>query len=181
MAEDDMAGGDAGGDDIEIISPPNIIKSKVVEDGPGAVDEDTLERAETVISDETDSYFELVKEDLVKLQLGVADLKSNLAEPQKALEQVFFVAHNIKGQAGSFGFEILTQIADRLCRIIEYLDSVKPKELKVIELCVLAMQLIVVQSNKDTNEKEGQALLEGLDLVIAKFFPDQLAAANAVT
>lgn len=96
------------------------------------------------------------------------------------MEQIFFVAHNIKGQAGSFGFDILTQIADRLCRIIEYLDSVNPKELKVIELCILAMQLIVVQSKNGSDEKEGQALIEGLDLVIVKFFPEQLAAANAI-
>jgi len=176
MAEDDMV----GGGDVEIISPPNVIKSKVVEGGPGAVDADTLQRAESVISDETDSYFELVKEDLVKLQLGVSDLKSNIEEPQQALEQIFFVAHNIKGQAGSFGFDILTQIADRLCRIIEYLDSVNPKELKVIELCILAMKLIVVQSKNGSDEKEGQALIEGLDLVIVKFFPEQLAAANAI-
>lgn len=77
MAEDDMV----GGGDVEIISPPNVIKSKVVEGGPGAVDADTLQRAVSVISDETDSYFELVKEDLVKLQLGVSDLKSNIEEP----------------------------------------------------------------------------------------------------
>lgn len=167
-------------DDVEIIKPPNVIKSKVVEGGPDAVNEETLERAETVIAEETDSYFDIVKEDMRKLHQGVASLKQDLGEPQKALEEIFFISHNIKGQAGSFGYDLLTQIADRLCRIIEYLDGVKPKEAKVIELCALAMQLVIAQSGKEENEKESQALLEGLDLVIAKFFPEQLAAANAV-
>ena len=123
-----------------------------------------------------------------------------MAEPKKPLEDVFNVSHNIKGQAGSFGYDIFTQIADRLCRIIENLDGIKSKELKVIELCALSMQLIVAQSGKNsagknsagknsagndksgtgTNETKNQALLEGLDMVIAKFFPEQTAAANTV-
>lgn len=166
-------------DDVEFIKPPNIIKSKVKEGGPGAVDAETLERAETVIVEETELYLELVKEDMKKLHQGVADLKQNLAEPQKPLEEIFFITHKIKGQAGSFGYDLLTQIADRLCRIIEYLDDVKPKEMKVMELCVLAMHLVLAKSGNLSNEGEAKALLEGLDMVIVKFFPEQTAAANA--
>jgi chemotaxis protein histidine kinase CheA len=171
MAEED--------DDVEFIKPPNVIKSKVKEGGPGAVDAETLERAETVIAEETESYLVLVKEDMKKLHQSVAALKQSLSEPQKSLEEIFFVTHKIKGQAGSFGYDLLTQIADRLCRIIEYLDDVKPKEMKVIELCVLAMQLVVARSGNVADENESKALLEGLDLVIVKFFPEQTAAANA--
>jgi len=170
MAEDD---------DVEVIKPPNIIKSKVVEGGPGAVSEETLERAESVITREIGAYDELVKEDLKKLRAGIERLKSTASEPQEALEEVFFVSHNIKGQAGSFGYDLLTRIADRLCRIIEYLDAVKPKELKVIEICVLSMHIAAAKPGKVKSDVDGQALLEGLDLIIAKFFPDQLAAANA--
>lgn len=168
----------AAKNDVEFIKPPNVMKSKVKEGGPGAVTEETLERAQSVISQETDAYSKLVKENLKKLLLGVEQLKSSLAEPQEALNEIFIVSHNIKGQAGSFGYDILTKIADRLCRIIDYLDSVKPRELKVIDLCVLSMHLVVANSDQGKSSKDNQALLEGLDLIIAKFFPDQLAAAN---
>ncbi len=168
----------AAKNDVEFIKPPNVMKSKVKEGGPGAVTAETLERAQAVISQKTDAYSKLVKEDLKKLLLGVERLKSSLAEPQEALKEMFAVSHNIKGQAGSFGYDILTKIADRLCRIIDYLDSVTARELKVIDLCILSMHLVVANSDQGKASKDNQALLEGLDLIIAKFFPEQLAAAN---
>ncbi|MEX2449996.1 MAG: Hpt domain-containing protein [Rhodospirillales bacterium] len=174
-----MTEGDSAKDDVEIIKPPNVIKSKVTEGGPGAVDEETLKRAEAVISKEANNYFQLVKEDLSKLRRSMSALKADPAEPQPALGEIFSVTHTIKGQAGSFGYDLLTQIADRLCRVIEYLDDIKAKDLQVMELCILAMHLVVSQSIMGTGGSEGRALLEGLDAIIAKFFPDKTAATNA--
>ncbi|MEQ8935879.1 MAG: Hpt domain-containing protein, partial [Amphiplicatus sp.] len=127
-----MTEGDSSGNGVEFIKAPNVIKSKVKVGGPGAVDEETLERAESVISKEANNYFHLVKEDLSKLRRTMAALKADPGEPQPALEDLFFVAHTIKGQAGSFGYDLLTRIADRLCRVIEYLDDIGPKELQVM-------------------------------------------------
>ena len=33
-------------------------------------------------------------------------------------EQVFQIAHDIKGQGGSFGYDLMTLIANELCRLI---------------------------------------------------------------
>ena len=55
-------------DDMEIINPPNTLKDKVREGGPGAVDLATLERAENVIAEMADSYLEWVQEDLVRIE-----------------------------------------------------------------------------------------------------------------
>ncbi len=163
-------------DRVQVINTPNVIKSKVVEGGPGAVDEETLEKAETVITQETDNYIELAKADLKKIQVGLAKIKDSPDDPQPGMEMVFFSAHNIKGQAGSFGFELLTMIAERLCRIIEYLDEVTVKEVQVMELCVLAMQLAISQGLTGEGGEEGAALVEGLDMIVAKFFPEKLSA-----
>ena len=54
-------------DEMEIIKPPNVLKSKVREGGPGAVDLATLERAENVIAAMADSYLEWVQEDLQRI------------------------------------------------------------------------------------------------------------------
>ena len=57
-------------DKMEIINPPNTLKDKVREGGPGAVDLATLERAEKAIADMSDSYLEWVEEDLKRMDVA---------------------------------------------------------------------------------------------------------------
>jgi len=45
-------------DDVEIITPPNSLKSKVTVGGPGAVDPQALERAEKAIASHPNLKFD---------------------------------------------------------------------------------------------------------------------------
>ena len=71
--------------DVEIISPPNVMKSKVKEGGPDAVNDETLERAEFIIAEESDSYFETVKEDLKKTSSRRGIVKEKYGRTEKAI------------------------------------------------------------------------------------------------
>ena len=105
-------------DELEIINPPNTLKSKVREGGPGAVDLATLERAERVIEQMADSYLEWVQEDLVRMDAAYKALAAATGDRKAEAEQVFQIAHDIKGQGGSFGYDLMTLIANELCRLI---------------------------------------------------------------
>jgi len=90
---------------LEIINPPNALKQKVGTGGPGAVDLEALERAEQVIAGMTDSYLEWVVEDLKKIEAAYNALASASGDGREEMQAVFQVAHDIKGQGGSFGYE----------------------------------------------------------------------------
>jgi len=149
-------------DDMEIINPPNTLKSKVREGGPGAVDLATLERAENVIAQMADSYLEWVQEDLVRMDSAYKALAAAAPPRKKESEQVFQIAHDIKGQGGSFGYDLMTVIANELCRLIERQDDFGDAEVQAIKVHIDAMKLVIQNRMKGDGGANGQALVDGI-------------------
>ncbi len=149
-------------DEMEIINPPNTLKSKVREGGPGAVDLATLERAENVIAEMADSYLEWVQEDLKRIEGAYKKLAEASGERTKEAEEVFQIAHDIKGQGGSFGYDLMTLIANELCRLIERQDGFGPAEVQAVKVHIDAMKLVIQNRMKGDGGANGQALVDGI-------------------
>lgn len=149
-------------DELEIINPPNTLKGKVREGGPGAVDLETLERAESVIAAMADSYLEWVQEDLVKIEAAYVNLTKSTGDGKDEADKIFQVAHDIKGQGGSFGYDLMTVIANELCRLIERQETFGSAEAQAIKVHVDALKLVIQNEMKGDGGANGQALVEGI-------------------
>lgn len=44
-------------------------------------------------------------------------------DPDHDRDQIFFIAHSLKGEAGNFGFETLKSLANKLCQTVKSVDS----------------------------------------------------------
>jgi chemotaxis protein histidine kinase CheA len=159
MAEDDKP---------QLIQPPNPLKMKVGVGGPGAVTPEALERAETVITELADDYLDWVEGDLARLQAALENLKAAKGDNSGELQAIFEIAHDIKGQGGSFGYQMMTQIGDHLCRFLETLETAKPAEIDVIEVHADALRLVITDGMKGDGGAAGTALFKGLEQVVAK-------------
>ncbi len=153
---------------LEIIEPPNPLKDKVGTGGPGAVDAAALERAERVIENLSDNYLEWVEEDLKKIEVAYEALKAADGDRKAELEAVFQVSHDIKGQGGSFGFNLMTAVGNELCRLIEKLETAGDPEIEAIGLHIDAMKLIITERMKGEGGKPGEKMLLGLRQVCDK-------------
>lgn len=149
-------------EDLEIITPPTSLKSKVREGGPGAVDLETLERAEKVIAGMTDSYLEWVQEDLNRIDECYKSMQDAEPPRKKAADNLFQVAHDIKGQGGSFGYDLMTVIGNELCRLLERHDSFGNAEMQAIKVHIDAMKLVIQNSMTGDGGTNGQALVAGI-------------------
>jgi len=156
-------------DKLEIINPPNTLKSKVSTGGPGAVDMQALERAEQVIASMADSYLEWVHEDLKKITDAYDVLAKGEGDQKTNLEAVFQVSHDIKGQGGSFGYDLMTALGNELCRLIEKLDHAPgPSEISAVKIHIDAMKLVIQNRMSGDGGKEGKAVLMGIQKVCDK-------------
>lgn len=155
-------------DKLEVINPPNALKEKVGTGGPGAVDLEALERAEQVIAGMTDSYLEWVAEDLKKMDEAFARLQAATGDRKEEMDAIFQVSHDIKGQGGSFGYDLMTAIGNELCRLIEKLETVGPAEIEAIKLHIDSLKLVIGQDMKGQGGKEGERILAGLQQVCDK-------------
>lgn len=149
-------------EDLEIITPPTSLKSKVREGGPGAVDLETLERAEKVIASMADSYLEWVQEDLTRLDNCYKAMQEAEPPRKKAADGLFQVAHDIKGQGGCFGYDLMTVIGNELCRLLERQDSFGSAEMQAIKVHIDAMKLVIQNSMTGDGGPNGQALVAGI-------------------
>jgi hypothetical protein len=152
----------------KLIMPPDKLSNKVTLGGPGAVDDAALVRAEQVITDLSDSYVDWAREDLNKIQASFDELKSSNGG-KEPLNTVFQISHDIKGQGGSFDYELMTIVGDMLCRYVDGLaGDATTRSIEVIELHINALQAIISQQLKGNGGAVGEQLLSGLELVVKK-------------
>ncbi len=155
-------------DKVEIINPPNTVKTKVRVGGPGAVDASTLDRAEQAIAGMADQYLDWVQEDLKRIDAAFTILASATGDRKEEVDGVFQVAHDMKGQGGSFGYELITAIGNQLCRLIEKVEKVGDAEVSAIRVHIDAMKLVIAQKMKGNGGKAGDQILIGLEKIMEK-------------
>jgi len=156
-------------EDLEIINPPNRLKAKVRAGGPGAVDADALRRAEAAIANMADQYLEWVVQDLERIGKAFEDLKSaSQKDFQAKLDAIFKVSHDIKGQGGSFGYDMMTSVGNQLCRLIEQSDPSNPKLIESIGVHIESLNLIISQRITGNGGQVGEQILSGLGKVLEK-------------
>ena len=142
--------------------------TKLTKGGPTRGDLAAIGHAEAAIADMADSYLGWVEDDLTKINQAQADFKDHLDQPAKYLDKVFQIAHDIKGQGGSFGYDLMTVLGNDLCRFIEGKNTVRKVDLEVIDLYVAAMLTVLSQRLSGDGGPEGNNVLTGLAEVVEK-------------
>lgn len=153
----------------QFIQPPNHVKDKVSVTSNG-IDLDMLEKAEQLIAGMQDSYLEWVDEDLRKLQALEAQLDGATAPRIQVFKDIFSIAHDVKGQGGSFDYPLMTMIGNHLCRYIERLGDAEPsdKNVEVVKVHIAALRLVIAQRMSGDGGKMGDNLIRGLEAAINK-------------
>jgi HPt (histidine-containing phosphotransfer) domain-containing protein len=90
-----------------------------VDDDFPLLDPDALARAEAALQRLSGQYLQWARTDMAALEANLA----RVPDDPTALKRMFTVAHDMKGQAGTFGYPLVTELGNRLCRAIEAGDA----------------------------------------------------------
>jgi len=115
-----------------------------------------------------DQYLEWVQDDIKRIDAAFAVLVAASGERKQELDDVFQVAHDMKGQGGSFGYDLVTAIGNQLCRLIEKLERVGDAEINAIKVHIDAIKLVIAQKMRGNGGKAGDQILIGLEKVMEK-------------
>ncbi|MBF0093387.1 MAG: Hpt domain-containing protein [Alphaproteobacteria bacterium] len=157
-------------DKAEFIVPPNRLKSKVTF-SEGGIDAAALEKAEQVIANLQGNYLDWVEEDLTAIQAAYEKAASDVAERKQHLADIFRIAHDMKGQGGSFGYQLITLIANQICRVLEKVENPGEDALEVIKVHIHAMRLVITSRMEGDGGKAGAGMVKGLEATVAKVLP----------
>ncbi len=156
--------------EASIIRPPRHISRKVPRTG-GPSPEEAILRALNAAEDLIGEYQGWAVDDLEELWQKFRKLLSDTEITSGDVSSMFDLVHEIRGQGGTFGFDLISTIADSLCKFVEGRKNLSAKELDVIKVHILAMKAVYRQSLKgkhgDLQEQLGellQALRNKIDL-----------------
>jgi len=130
----------------------------------------TVKRAQDAVAELSADYQNWALADLAKAEQALAEARGDPATAQPALQRLYGVAHDMKGQGGSFGFPLVTHVAQSLCRLlVSPGGSSRHVELPaeeatfgLIEVHLKALRLILEKSVRGEGGDVGQKLVAKL-------------------
>jgi HPt (histidine-containing phosphotransfer) domain-containing protein len=127
--------------DHEMIVPQNKLR-KAVSDRPLDPADDPVARAEKALTDLSGEFSSWMDEECNRLDQARQTCKTAGFTTHNK-ERLFHAAHDIKGEAATFGFPACAGAADSLCRLIEYAPDPTKIPIKLVDQHVDAVRAIV--------------------------------------
>jgi HPt (histidine-containing phosphotransfer) domain-containing protein len=152
--------------DHEIIVPPNRLKKAV--SVAKSTDFDPVARAEEALGNLAGEFATWMDGECVKLDEARQRVKADGMQ-EATRDSLFRCAHDIKGEAATFGFPLVAPPADSLCRLIEHTPDMTLIPLGLIDQHVDAIRAIVRENARTDNAEVARALTRRLREVTDEF------------
>jgi HPt (histidine-containing phosphotransfer) domain-containing protein len=154
--------------DHEIITPPNKLCRAVSTLSARDPHDDPVARAEHALTQLAGKFggwmhAECERLDRARHQVRAAGFTKATREP------LFYAAHDIKGEAATFGFPWIAALADSLCRLIEHTPDMTRIPLALVDQHVDAVRAILRENDRPDVAKLADALARKLRAVTDEF------------
>jgi len=125
--------------DHEVIRPAHELRKAVAQAIDGA--DDPVARAEAALAELSSEFGSWMDAECERLEAARLEVKRAgfTEETQQAL---FRAAHDIRGEAGTFGYPAVVGIADSLCRLVEHTPEPSRIPLTLVDQHVDAVRAI---------------------------------------
>jgi HPt (histidine-containing phosphotransfer) domain-containing protein len=155
--------------DHEVIVPPNKLKKAVQKIKPGEkIPFDPVERAEAALAELAADFSIWMTQECERLDAARNATKASGITPGNR-DVLFRAAHDIKGQAATFGYPLVAPVADSLCRLIEHTPEVARLPLRLVDQHVDAVRAIVQKNTRGDVGKYATELAQKLRQVTDEF------------
>lgn len=152
--------------DYELIMPANRLRGAVSEAADGS--DDPVARAEAALSQLTGEFSNWMDAECERLA-SARDAVRKAGFTAATREKLFHAAHDIKGEAATFGFPAVADTADSLCRLIEYSPDLARVPIELVDQHVDAVRAIIREYARDDVEEVSRALTAKLRAVTDEF------------
>ena len=123
------------------------------------------QKAMDVLNDLAKDYEIWVLTDLQNLKNAYEKAKTCTAgERANVMQQeVFKIAHDMKGQGATFGYDLITDIGNHLCRYIEKQSVFDAPQMQAVQTHIDALSQIIETHLKGDGDQIGRALKEKIE------------------
>lgn len=125
------------------------------------LDADLLAKAEAAVEALKEGY----REHLVAAGNRLTELLSAYIVGTDRLEtarELFAAGHDLKGQAATFGYELITEVADLLCDVLRPDEEIEIVEVSLAEAHIQTLLKLIDQDFQGTGGETGEAIVQHL-------------------
>jgi HPt (histidine-containing phosphotransfer) domain-containing protein len=126
--------------DYEVITPPHELRKAVAP--AGDTFDDPVARAEAALAELSGEFTGWMDSECDRLEGARQEIKRQ-GFNAKTHDVLFRAAHDIKGEAGTFGFPAVVGAADSLCRLVEHTPDMQRIPVALVDQHVDAVRAIV--------------------------------------
>lgn len=159
--------------DYEVIVPKHNLRTYVhkvdgPDDGFGGIDPEAIERAEAALAELSSEFDGWMDKEVARLT-SARDAAASQGLDAATRAELFSAAHDIKGEAATFGYPLAARAADSLSLLLQAVEDPKDVPWALANQHVDAIRAIVREQAK------------GLDHPVASELVDQLVAVTTET
>ena len=127
--------------DHEVITPENKLRKAIAQGPPESDEEDPVERAEKALAELSTEFANWMDSECERLDAARrAVMKEGFSNANR--DALFHAAHDLKGEAATFGYPAVASAADSLCRLIELTPDVTRIPIRLVDQHVDAVRAI---------------------------------------
>jgi HPt (histidine-containing phosphotransfer) domain-containing protein len=145
--------------DHEVITPENKLRKAVLLQPAAPGEEDPVARAEKALAELSSEFGKWMETECERLDDARREVDSG-GFNKFSKDALFHAAHDIKGEAATFGFPAVADAADSLCRLIELTPDIKRIPITLVDQHVDAVRAIYREYSR-SDAKELARLLTG--------------------
>ena len=155
-----MSGGRA-----EIIEPPHLL-GEIVKPYGGPTPEQAIARAQRTVEKASAAFAEVVDSDIDRLKKAFALYKG--AYVRAPLDEMFSIAHNIRGMGTTFKYPLLTRIGTSMCRYITERREGVPLDSTILQLHIDALSVVAHAEIRGAGDRTSQQVAAALDKMVGR-------------
>ncbi|HEY9566992.1 MAG TPA: hypothetical protein VIR38_02795 [Thalassobaculum sp.] len=153
---------------VEFLDDPNPLHGKVkVKAGADAAD--LIARAEDQVRRLGAEFETIFAESVPTLAEAMTEVRQAGMARERGLIRMRRLLHDLRGQAGTFGYPLVSQVGDSACKFIDLSEDFSETEVEVIGMHVDALKAIAQSKIKGDGGPIGLELMSGLRKVILKY------------
>lgn len=157
-----------------LIPPQAELRRRAVKKGSGTnAFRKAIEAAEEAIEELSVEFDDWINNDINEMMLVCDQIKEE-GWTDKNTDKLFTLTHDLKGQATTLGYPVITEICNTLSHLLEKMPETNRISLKVIETFAQSIRTIILQSDKDQQDQKAEAISVGLRQMALKILTHEL-------
>jgi chemotaxis protein histidine kinase CheA len=147
---------------IEIFMPPNMLKAKVGGAGANAgLDAAAIKRGEAAMESLKSEFCEWLTSDVARLVESREQFAATPSPERRA--KLFRAAHDLKGQAETFGYPLIARMAASLTKLLDEIGLARAVPLGLADAHVAAIRIVFRDKITNAADPTASALAAELE------------------